>query len=79
MTTLEKIADDLGQATFRIEANLETLRLSFVRAGSLRARPLDETVRAELTAALGRDIERLKEIKSRMLAEPEQDAVLARN
>ena len=56
MTTTEKLADDLGQITFRLEASFETYA---------QTKTSDTKVRCE--ALILRDIEKLKELKDRIL------------
>ena len=56
MNTQEKLADDLGQITFRLETNFDTLN-----------RTTNENTKKAVTAAINRDIEKLKEIKQRIL------------
>ena len=60
MTTTEKLADDLGQIIFRIETNWNGFEAAVVSDSVFG--------RIERRNAINRDIERLKDIKERILA-----------
>lgn len=60
MTNLEKLADDLGQITFRLETNMQTLqRRTSQSMGAVQDVAID----------IMRDVEKLKDIKTRILGE----------
>ena len=64
---IEKLADDLGQLIFRIETNFSTYRRAFevpIAGEDAQART---SRRNAVSAAVTADIERLKELKARML------------
>ena len=56
MTTTEKLADDLGQITFRLEASFET-----------HTKTKTSAIRLQSELMVLRDIEKLKELKETIL------------
>jgi len=65
MTTTEKQADDLGQIIFRIETNFDGYRRG---ATSGDAKTIE--LRQQRESAILADIEKLKELKTRILDTP---------